>query len=250
MKYKTCQHCGASNRGADKKCYGCGTGFDAPAKAPSAADAAALAGPGAERTQSEALKEVGHSRMVAFLAISLSSMLGTGLGFGISLLETELPFFLEEVIIGVLCAVAAAFCIGKFQEMPEGLLYARLGPAAGFGALVGMCLFAIWWSFDPSAGLPVIGGIAGLCAGIPVAVSFGLAGGESRPLGQLEFLNVLMSMGIGFGIGILCCLEYGDFYWVPGIAGILALAPTFLGGRINLNELLAMLPSSRYDNDW
>jgi hypothetical protein len=234
MRYKSCPACGASNRGKDQECYSCNARFgeaenspkpvgDTPTKTvnfTSGTEASALAG---------------------FVAIALSTILGTGLGYGISLLETELPFFLAEVLLGVICATGAAFALAKFQDMPEGLMAKRLGPAAGFGALVGLCLFAIWWTFDPQAGFPVIGGIAGLCSGVPIAVSFGLLGGESRPLGTLEYMNVLMSLGGGALFAIFIAFEDADFYIVPGIAGIIGLLPTLFGGRINMVEVAAQL---------
>ena len=66
-------------------------------------------------------------------------------------------------------------------------------------------------------------------------------GGQSRPLGALEFWNVLLSLAMGAGFGILVAMDSGDFYLVPGFAGILALIPTLLGGRINLKEILEHL---------
>jgi hypothetical protein len=175
------------------------------------------------------------------LAVLMSAVLGGLLGLGIEITNLEMPFFLEEILLGVLCSSGVAYALGKIQEMPDGLLFPRLGPAAAYGALVGLCLFAIWYTFDPSVGFVGIGAIAGVCCGLPVAVSFGLMGGQSRPLGALEFGNVLLSMAIGAGLAIVVALDGEDFYIVPGFAGILALIPTLLGGRINLKEILEHL---------
>ena len=228
MSYKNCPHCGASNPSKDRACYSCSKPLD-PIPSP-------------ESSGEEFVSTSSHSGEVSlfagFLAISLSTLFGGAIGFGFSMLEFELPFFLEEVLLGTVCATATAFCLGKFKEMPEGLLMQRLLPAAAYGALVGCCLYAIWWTFDPSAGLIVVGAIAGFCSGLPIAVSFGLAGGESRPLGSLEFLNVVASIGLGVLLGFLLGLEFEDFYVVPGAAGILGLVPTMFGGRINLYEIL------------
>ena len=186
----------------------------------------------------------------AVLAVTLSTVLGGLLGLGLEFSQLEMPFFFEEILLGLICAVSTAYSLGKIQEMPEGLLMKRLGPAAGFGTLVGLCLFGIWWSFDPPVGFVAIGAVAGFCSGIPIAVSFGLTGGQSRPLGRLEFGNVLLSMGLGFVIACFVGLgdEYDpgfDFYIVPGISGTLALVPTLFGGRISLAELMAHLDSFR-----
>lgn len=180
------------------------------------------------------------------LAVGMSVMVGGLLGLVLELTQIEMPFFLEEILLGTLCCVGTAYGLGKIQEMPDGLLFPRLGPAAGFGALVGLCLYGIWYSFDPPVGFVAIGVIAGICCGIPVAVSFGLMGGQSRPLGLMEFGNVLISMAMGFGIACFIAMgdEYDpgfDFYLVPGVAGILALLPTLFGGRINLKELMEHL---------
>lgn len=176
--------------------------------------------------------------LAGFLAIALSMVFGGLIGFGFSLVEGELPFFLEELLLGTACATTTAFCLGKFKDMPEGLLFKRLYPAAAYGALVGCCLYLIWWTFDPSAGLIWVGVIAGFCSGLPIAVSFGLAGGESRPLGMLEFGNVVVSLGLGFLIGVFFGFEDGDYYFIPGFAGLLGLIPTMFGGRINLWEMM------------
>jgi hypothetical protein len=229
MSYKPCPHCGASNPSQDPKCYSCSKPLDSP-RPTEASD-----------TGSVSAKTTGPtgevSLLAGFLAISLSMLLGGVIGFGFSVMEFGLPFFLEEILLGTVCATATAFCLGKFQEMPEGLLFQRLYPAAAYGALVGFCLYAIWWTFDPSAGFVVIGVIAGFCSGLPIAVSFGLAGGESRPLGSLEFTNVVVSVALGALIGVFLGLEVEEFSVVPGAAGILGLVPTMFGGRINLYEI-------------
>lgn len=175
------------------------------------------------------------------LAVVMSMVLGSLMGLAIEITNLEMSFFLEEIMLGVLCSLGVAYALGKIQEMPDGLLFPRLGPAAAYGALIGLCLFGIWYTFDPSVGFVAIGAIAGVCCGLPVAVSFGLMGGQSRPLGALEFGNVLLSMAIGAGLAIFVALDGGDFYIVPGFAGILALIPTLLGGRINLKEILEHL---------
>ena len=203
------------------------------------------------QTTHEAIAETSLSMMMLFVGVALSTILGASVGFALQFLEMEMPLFLEEIALGALCAVSTAYCLGKFQDMPEGLLAKRLGPAAAYGSLVGFCLFGIWWSFEPDAGLTVVGAIAGLCAGIPIVVSFGLAGGESRPIGQLEFFNVLASMGLGLAIGIFMTFgsyRYGHYRegmsWlsVPGMASLLALAPTLFGGRITLAQMMEYMP--------
>jgi len=172
------------------------------------------------------------------------------MGFGLSVIDLDMPFFLSEILMGVVCAVVTAYCIGKFQDMPEGLLGARLLPAALYGASVGLCLFMVWWSFDPTAGFPVIGMIAGFCTGIPICVSFGLAGGESRRIGTTELANFGISLGLGVIIALFLFLEEGDFYLMPGVVGALGLLPTLMGGRLNLADIMQHLPQSRYSNNW
>ena len=233
MSYRNCPSCKASNRQQDPVCYSCSSPMDL---APSWDTEASSSPPSTAVSETV---EVTKSLTMGLVAVLLSTFLGGGLGFALEYLELEIPFFFEELALGLICALAAAFNLGKFQEMPEGLLSKRLGPAALFGALVGVCLYAIWWTFDPSSGLLVVGMIAGFCAGLPIVVSFGLAGGESRPLGQLEFLNVGASMALGLAIGLFIGVESEDLYIMPGMAGIFGLIPTLLGGRINLYELFS-----------
>ena len=71
----------------------------------------------------------GSSLGTAFVAVVLSTILGAACGYGIEFFELEMPFFLEEILLGLICAVGTAFCICKFQEIPEGLMSSRLGPA-------------------------------------------------------------------------------------------------------------------------
>jgi hypothetical protein len=230
MSYSNCPHCGASNRNEDAACYTCNKPLGA--SSPSIGSASSEIADVLPSHQGEV------SLVAGFLAIALSMLFGGLIGFGFSMLEFELPFFLEELILGTLCATATAFCLGKFKEMPEGLLFKRLYPAAAYGALVGCCLYGIWWTFDPSAGLVWVGVIVGFCSGLPIGVSFGLAGGESRPLGLLEFGNVIISLGLGLILGLFIAFDDGDFYYVPGLAGLLGLIPTMFGGRINLWEII------------
>lgn len=235
MAYRNCPHCGASNRSTDSSCYSCTMPIDA---APA---------PGAETEPpgpQSGGNEVPHiSWPEGILAVALSMLFGGALGYGISILEMEMPFLLEEVLLGALCASVTAWCLSKFQELPEGLAAGRIVPATAYGALVGLCLYAIWWTFDPSAGFVVIGAIAGFCSGLPVAVSYGLGGGENRALGSLEFMNVFISIGVGLALGVFLSFELEEFYLIPGVAGLLGLIPTALGGRLNLNQILQHMSS-------
>lgn len=244
MGYKTCSKCGGSNKSSASKCYSCGDSFIEQAAQREMRNSEPLI---SREERKAAFEEASKSMVTAFLAVTLSTIAGGAMGYGLSVLEFELPFFLEEIGLGVICAVATAYCIGKFQDMPEGLLLARLGPAALYGASVGLCLFMVWYSFDPSAGFPVIGMIAGFCTGVPICVSFGLAGGESRPVGRIELMNFGVSMGVGVLMGLWVCMDDGDFYMLPGVMGALGLIPTIMGGRVNLAELMEYFPQSRYD---
>ena len=243
MSYMNCPSCGSQNRARDENCYNCSKPLSEKPTPRQATREESAAQPGAE------VQSAGGSRLVAFVALCLTAVFGGALGYGIEFTELEMPFFLEELLLGIICATFTAFCLGKFLDMPDGLIFRRLGPAAGYGALVGICLFSIWWSFDPSAGFTVIGAIAGFCSGLPIIVSYGLAGGESRVLGTLEFLNVVGSLVFGLVAGVFLSFEEGEFYIVPGIMGMIGLIPTLLGGRINVMEMLEYLPSSRYDDD-
>ena len=243
MRFQQCPKCGSSNRASDKKCYSCSEAL--VVDPPEVARVTDGEGGSAKRldfldpTQEDTVAH--RSAGKTGLAVLMSMVLGGLLGLAIELTNLEMPFFLEEILLGVICSLGVAFALGKIQEMPDGLLFPRLGPAAAYGALIGLCLFGIWYTFDPSVGFIAIGAIAGVCCGLPVAVSFGLMGGQSRPLGLLEFGNVLLSLAMGAGFGIFVAMDSGDFYLVPGFAGILALIPTLLGGRINLKEILEHL---------
>lgn len=173
----------------------------------------------------------------AFLAVMLSAAFGAALGFGLEFMELELPFVVAEILLGSVCAVFTAFVVAMFVEMPDWKRYQRMVPAIGFGGLVGFALFSIWYVFDPPYGFVAIGAIAGICSGFPVAVSFGLLGGECRPLGLLEFSNLLIGFLVGAGLGIFAVEDFGIEACL-GTAGLTALIPTFVGGRINLWEII------------
>ena len=229
MAYMNCPHCKASNRQADHSCYSCSKALRLQQDSGST-----------EQVELEDSSDEGvdGSWLLLFVAVGLATALGAGLGLAVQISELELPFFLEELGLGVLCSVVTAYAVGKLKEIPEGLLFPRLLPAAAFGALVGLCLFGVWWAFDPSAGFVVIGAIAGFCSGIPVAVSFGLLGGEGRNLSWLEFANVGAGALLGFVIGAFF-LE--DFDLGVGFAGVGGLIPCLTGGRIQALALLMAL---------
>ena len=230
MKYRNCPNCGSSNHAESSACYNCNGHL--PTVTDSAEQSYAF---GHENDDAEfrPMSENPKATFTAFVAILLSSIFGGSLGFAITHFEIEMPFFLEEILLGSFCAVATAFCLAKMIDLPEGLIGQRLLPAAGFGSLVGVCLYAIWWSFDPSFGMVTVGAIAGFCSGAPITVSFGLHGGKSAPLGMLEFGNVIGGIMVGMMVAIWICLEDGDFYLVPGITGFCGLLPTTAGGRMN-----------------
>lgn len=232
MSYRNCDQCGGSNKASSRKCYNCDASLsDEPVK---------------ELESVDPHENIGWSKLPSYsmvLGIALTTAFGGILGMGLSFLSFELPFFLEELGLGALCALGAAYSLGKMLEMPDGLLGPRLLPATLFGACVGLCLFGVWWSFDPSAGFPVIGMIAGFCSSIPICVSFGLTGGESRPIGRLEFINVGVSLALGILMAFLFAVEEFDLDFVPGIARILGLIPTLLGARINLIDIAHMFDS-------
>lgn len=230
MRYRNCPNCGSSNHVECQNCYSC----EQPLPSASPVVNSARFDDNVDQSgEFRSITEDPKATFTAFIAIALSSICGGGMGYFISRYEIEMPFFLEEVLLGTICAVITAFCLAKLLELPEGLVVPRLLPAGGFGALVGVCLYAIWWSLDPPVGLTAVGAIAGVCAAVPITVSFGLFGGESAPLGMLEFGNVLGGLVVGFFVAIWFGLEIGDIYWIPGIMGICGLLPTFAGGRLN-----------------
>lgn len=231
MSYRQCPHCRANNRTTDTVCYSCQNSLEPPPTEP-------------ESTVEVSSGEVARQTGQAVLALALAVFFGGLLGLGWEHLPMELPFFLEELLLGIICATATAYVIGKFQDMPHWRLFPRLWPAALFGAVVGTCLYAIWWSFDPAVGGLGIGMWAGFCAGLPVVVSFGLAGGESRPLGKLEFTNFAVSLGVGALFALFIVVE-DDPSLFPGFVGVCGLLPTLAGNRVNLWEMMEHFSSER-----
>lgn len=230
MSYMSCPHCRSSNRAEDESCYSC----DKPLHPDRLPDY--LQPEEGSEAVTTTSSRAGNQQWLPFLvSIILTMTLGGLMGFGVEFAELELPFFLEEIALGLICSVAATFCIGKIRDIPDGLIFARLGPAAWFGFLVGLCLYLIWWSFDPPGGFVIIGVIGGLCASLPIAVSFGMMDGESHPFGMAETLNV----GAGAVIlGILAFVVTEDFYPAVGFAGLGGLVPSLLGGRVDTLAVL------------
>lgn len=230
MAYIQCRACGSSNRSSDTKCYNCENSLSTPPPSTSTVSAAAY-----EESAVHVGEHTSYSK--AFVSVVLSAVFGGAIGVGFEFMEVELPFVLTEIILGSACAVFTAFMVALFVEMPDWKRYRRMISAVGFGALVGLALYCIWYAFDPPYGFMAIGAIAGVCSGFPVVVSFGLLGGECRPLGLLEFSNVLGGFLLGACFGFVLLEEVSLEAWI-GAAGITALIPTFFGGRINLWEIL------------
>lgn len=223
MARKRCYGCGSSRETTDTVCGIC----DKPYGEGADADFEVTGG-----EQASALKEAGASAFAVILATLLGGFLGAAFG----VLEMELPFVLDELLLGVLSAVGIAYVVGKHQGMEERNLLPRLFSAAWFGGLVGTCLFGIWWSFDPPGGWMVIGACAGFFSGLPIIISFGLSGGESKNLGKWEFFNVFSSIVIGAAIGALLCAEDGEYFAVPGYAGAAGLLPAVFAGKFSIGE--------------
>lgn len=232
MSYHQCPHCRANNRATDSDCYNCHQAIGELPKEPESSATATEITPA----------EIAHSMAQAVLAIGIATVFGGALGFTWDRIPMDLPFALEQITLGTICATGTAFLIGKFQDMPHWKLNKRLWPAAMFGAIVGLCLYAVWWSFDPAVGGLGIGLCAGFCAGLPVVISFGLAGGESRPMGKLEFLNLGVSLLMGVVVAFIFVLE-DDPANFPGVLGLCGLLPTLAGNRINLVEVVAYINS-------
>ena len=228
MAYLNCPHCKAPNRQADRSCYSCSK----PLRLEKTSDLEN------ESLGTEASTLNGESSWaMLFVAVGLAISVGAGLGLAIEVSDIELPFFLEELGLGILCSVITTYAVGKLKEIREGLLFPKLLSAAAYGSLVGLCLFGVWWGLDPDAGFVVIGAIAGLCSGIPVAISFGLLGGEVRNLSWLEYANVLAGFILGFSLGILL----GDFDYALGLGGAGGLIPCLAGGRVQALALLTAI---------
>ncbi len=235
MGYRLCPHCRSSNRADAADCYSC----EKPMTAVTKNSSESAAEPTVGSTLGADFRETAHSTAQGVVAIGLVTAFGAALGLAWDLSDLDLPFFLEEVSLGIVCAVASAFLLGKFDDMPPHLLRRRLLPAGVFGAIVGLCLFCIWWAFDPPAGSLAIGAFAGFLAGLPIVVSFGLLGGESRPLGLLEFLNMAVGLLVGGGLGLWIALDQEDSSFFFGFLGLIGLIPAMVGGRVNLWEVLS-----------
>lgn len=246
MGYRLCPHCRSSNLDDATECYNCEKPMAAIPKQ-SIEHSTSDAAPSAPRVD---LKEAAHSTAQGLVAIGLVTSFGAALGLGWDLSELDLPFFLEEISLGVLCAVTAAYLLGKFQDMPTHQITRRLLPAGAFGAIVGFCLFCIWWAFDPSAGALAIGAFAGFLSGLPIVVSFGLFGGESRPMGGLEFLNMAVGLLVGAGLGLWISLDQDDSSLFMGLLGLVGLIPALAGGRVNMWEVLSYFSEDNSSSRW
>lgn len=218
MSYVQCPSCNSPNRAKDKRCYNCKAFLIAPKPA---------------ETEAEEFITEHVSFGKAFLAVMLSVVTGGVLGLLLQLLDPDLPFSLVEAGLGALCATITAFAISTFVETPDWQRFQRIVPATGFGALVGIALFSIWDIFDLPGGYIAIGSLAGFFAGLPIAVSFGLLGGESRPVGKVEYFHLLIGFVVGCMVGLAFFDGDGDYEYL-GVGGAFALLPALFGGRVNL----------------
>lgn len=227
MSYRSCPNCRANNRAIDTRCYNCEESLPSLVETP---------GVGAEPSLSVA--EVSSETFAAVVSLGLVMGLGGFVGVAWEAFDLDLPFLLEELVLGVLCSTICAVLLGMYRGMMSHQIFHRALPAALLGAFVGACLYGFWWSFDPPLGGLGVGLVAGFCAGLPVIVSFGLAGGESRPLGTTEFSNLLLSLVLGAVIGLGFASEVEEWSLLPGFIGAGGLLPTLLGGRISLWDIL------------
>jgi hypothetical protein len=191
---------------------------------------------------------------VAVVALGLATALGGVIGFAWDWLEVELPFALAELLLGAICATGCALAIGLFQGMPSWKLTPRLLPAALFGSLAGLCLSCIWWSWDLPGGGLAVGLVAGFFSAPPVIVSFGLLGGESRPIGALELSNTVINIAAGTFVAFFVVLgdvenlsSLSDLSDLAGAAGLIGLVSAFGGGRANIWQVMQQ---ARSGDDW
>lgn len=227
VSYLRCPHCDANNRQADTHCYACQSTLTAPAREP---------GDSATELKASTLS-------VAFVVAGLMSALGAGLAFFWESMIPELPFVLEPLAIGLICSLAANSLAGKLEAIPQWKIFPRLGPSALFGVTTGLCFFGIWYAFDPAGGWMFFGSTLGFCCGWSVAVSFGLLGGMSRPMGLTELANYGLSLVIGGGIALGFADTY-DLEIFPGVVGLCGLTSALTGARFGMMDLANLLPKN------
>lgn len=240
--YRNCPHCRASNRATDVTCYSCEKPMEGVEEPKSAVetlfDSPTLLGGSSSFGQAPAWH--------AISAMAGATAFGAGLGLLLEAVQPDLPFGPLVLMLGALVAVVTSFTLGKIQDLPPGLMAPRVLPALPFGLMVGAYLWGLWWSFEPTEGWLGIGAAAGFFVGSPIAFSFGLAGGKSRPLGRVEWTNFLvnfcMAVVFGFFLGI------DDFDMAPGIIGGLGLLAGLLAGRVNLWHILSAFNELRSQN--
>jgi hypothetical protein len=176
---------------------------------------------------------------MALSAMAATTISGAGLGLVLEALQPDLPFAVPVLLLGGMVAALTAVVLAKIEDLPPGLIAPRVLPALALGLLVGVYTWGLWWSFDPASSWLAVGATAGFFAGTPVAFSFGLAGGKSRPLGMAEWTNILTSAAVALVFGFLFGIDDPDM--IPGIAGGLGLISSLFAGRANLWQLLAAL---------
>lgn len=235
MSYQNCPHCRASNRSVDLTCYSCSKSLKTePASNPEdfLLEAPSLLGGTSEIGNVPAGKPLG--------AIAFSLIVGAGFGVALELLAQELTLELHAVLLSVLVASLTAVFLTYWADLPPGTGMARALPAALLGGLVGIYLAGVCFAFAPDLSPWTFGAIAGFFAGTPIMVSFGFAGGESRPLGLSELKNFGIDLIGAILLGGLLALETG-IELIPGMVGGLALAMMIFGGRVNMWQITRAL---------
>lgn len=232
MSYRRCPFCNSNNKVTDYECYNCERSLEAEAVGQTL-DVS---------RETTSLAQSFSSWLTAAVPIAIVTLFGGGLGWLWQEFGVGLPFLLEQLLLGTICAAACAGLVACLQSMPTWQLWPRLGPAAAFGAIVGFCTFSFWWTFELPIGGLGMGLVAGFFSAFPVVISFGLFGGESRPIREEEFLHQAVGLAIGIGIGLIAMMtDGGDQHTVPGVMAIFGLLSACFGGRINTIELLRHL---------
>lgn len=169
--------------------------------------------------------------------------LAVGIGYHLDNSEQP-PLSLLLPVSGGLSGFLVAVCLCIWDKVPEKESVARVLSCGILGSLIGLCFLGIDWTFEPAGSYTLLSAGLGFCASLPAIVSFGLAGGPSRPLNWAETKTLLIGLAFSLGCGLLSAFEDANLFLLPGFSGGVALVVLITGGRIDLPRLWGHIEST------
>lgn len=170
----------------------------------------------------------------ALCTVVFGALAGALSGYALEFTPLVTHLFVDEVLCGGVAGFVSALVANQATQLaPEQRPYKWALSVALYGCVMGFLLAVVWYCFDFTGSLMMLGALSGVLSGIPAASAYGFLGGEPRCLGTAEAGNLIACLFLGGCIALFIGLDDGDFYTGAGLGAAVALFPALLGGRVN-----------------